>query len=202
MTNNQITATAATLSLAVDAANAEIGTLNQRLADMEAAADLATVGAEEVVILTPDAAPNYILPTRGTALAAATLGRPEARHGVVSKASTFVDAERGGTLHLKALTAVMYGGPALAIGDRFATDLLFVRASDLNKFFNYSSAQSAARGRDRLAWLLVRHGSPKKATHYTLGLAFFQGACSRLVWEGGKVARHSIAVEFNQVQPV
>jgi hypothetical protein len=89
----------------------------------------------------------------------------------------------------------MYGGPALTIGDRFDGDLLFVRASDPNKFFNYSSAGSAAGGRNRLAWLLVRHGSPKKATHYTLGVAFFQGAASALVWEGGRIVRHELTVE-------
>jgi hypothetical protein len=180
--------TNATISLALEVADAQIAKMADRLAELEAV----SLASEVEIVF--DTKPEYVLPTRGTAGAAATLGNPDARHGVVSKASTFVDAERGGTLHLKALTAVMYGGTPLVIGDRFATDLLFVRASDPNRFFNYSSAPSAARGRDRLAWLLVRHGSPKKATHYTLGHAFFQGAASALIWEEGRIARHELTV--------
>jgi len=202
MTNNT---TIATLALAVEVANREIGTLNAQIADMEAAADLGAGGAEEVVFLEAQAAPTVIMPTRGTANAPGAVGRPDARHkGAKTDASTFVPASALGTLRMKVLIACFYSAAPLGIGAPVTPKWLAANVADENGFANWDHAHSAAAGRSRLAnaGLLDRHGPASKATGFTANLALFQGACSRLVWQAGRIAHHELTIESCQVQPV
>jgi hypothetical protein len=185
-------ATVQTIALALEVANEEIGKMADRLAEMEAAS-----AASEVEIIFGKAQPEFIMPSRGTACAPGAVGQGNAIHaGVTTDASTFVPAVIGGTLHLKALVAVFYGAYPLVVGDAITPAWLLACDSEQHGFQNYRDLLSASAGHQRLArtGLLDRHGSPKKATGYTVSERMIQGAASALTWKDGKIASHRLAV--------
>lgn len=201
-----MTATTNTINLALDVANEEIAKLQAKLAAALEAAALVTAPPAEVTeveihFADADVAPATSFMGRATVYEAATLAAEgqltrELYNGARGIAQTVRHSDIGGTLHLIALDAAFRTG--LLAGDSMSALWLQANGRTANGFPNWRSVNSANVALNRLAHagLIERQGNglATRGVGYIVPEAFFQGACSALMWEDGAIVRHRLVV--------
>lgn len=198
-------ATTNTIALALDVADATIASQAQELADMKAliASLTAVREAEEVVISFTggDTAPPAAQTGRATVYEAATRSvagerTPELYQGARGIAQTVRHSDVGGSLHLIALGAAFEAGTQ--IGDGISAVWLAANGRTAAGFPNWRSVNSANVAINRLAHAglinRIGNGIGRRGIGYVVAAAFFQGVCTRLIWEDGAITGRRLAV--------